>query len=399
MPATSSTAPKTVFLHVGCRKSGTSALQLGLRTAADELRAEGLEQPLGARGGIMTGLLDPLAGDDVAARESAVERLASIVRESEHPRHLVTLEAMAELGEEATSLVVRALAEFDTHVVVTARPWAYTIPSEWQQLVKSRFVHDYPSFAQAVHDPASASEELAVEAARFRRRQDVADVVRRWRAADPELPVHVIWVPQSRHAVPGLTELFCHVVGVDPETLPVPDRLVNPSISHEHAEVLRLVNIALGDRLRNSRGNYRYSVRKWIAVGTMMKGSPGSRIRLPRHLEAWASEEARRQVEAVRAAGCDVHGDEDAFVHPELSGDDFVPATDAEVARAAAGVIADLAAGHDRDRRRESRKGKGRGTASPPSPPSRPVSDPGDASDLLSRVRRRVGRLVTSSTS
>jgi hypothetical protein len=358
-----SSSSKTVFLHVGCRKSGTTALQLGFRRAAGRVRRHGLQRPLGARGGTMTGLRDPLyrtlEGEDPDAAVRAVARLADRIRADKRPRHLITLEALAELPEEATRVVVEGLAEFDLRVVITTRPWALTIPSEWQQLVKSRVSVPYEDFARAVRDPDTADGELAREALRFRRRQDVADIATRWRAGDPQLPVHVILVPSNRHISPGITDMFCSLVGVDRRLLPTIDRVVNPSISHADAEVLRLVNIALGDRLADARRGYRRSVRKWVAR-PMMKKSSGGRIRLPHDLEEWASAESRRQLDEILAFGCDVVGDAGSWVEPPLPGDDFVPATDAEVAAAAARVIADLATWHDRQQELQRKRRKRR---------------------------------------
>ncbi len=394
------TETKTVFLHVGCRKSGTTAVQLGFRKAAKRLRADGLEQPLGARGGTMSGLRDPvletLRTGDPAPAEEAVARLASLVRESDAPRHLVSLEALAEMPAEATSIIVGGLAEFEVHLVITARPWALTIPSEWQQLVKSRFTSDYLEFAEAVHDPSSVEGALAEEGARFRHRQDLADVVRRWRAAAPALPVHVILVP-PRDVTPGITEMFCSVVGVDPARIPTVDRVVNPSISHENAEVLRLVNQALGTRLENTRSNYRYSVRKWIAVGSMMKGSPGARIRLPGHLDAWAFAESQRQLDEIRELGCEVLGDPDSYVTPRLGGEDVAVPSDAAVAQAAAEVLADLASWHHQQRRdqrarqRRRRAAKKRRRLAAQQPPVGAV--PGARGRVTSALRRRLGRV------
>lgn len=391
MPNAGTHATKTVFLHVGCRKSGTSALQLGLSRGADALREAGLEQPLEGRGQVQRGLVKPLLAaveGDVPAARKAVARLAAAIRDSDRPRHLVTLEALAEMPAEATALVAEGLAEFDTRVVVTARPWALTIPSEWQQLVKSRFTGEYVDFARAVRD---GQGPLAADADRFRRRQDVADVARRWRAGAPDLPVHVILVPPSREVRPGLTDLFCDVVGIDPTLLAMPDRLVNQSLTHDNAEVLRLVNVALGDRLPNLRTDYRDGVRKWIAVRTMMRGATGSRIRIPRELEGWARGESARQLDELRRAGCDVRGDADAFVDPDLPGDDFVPASDAEVARAAAATLADLAEREARQQRRARRAAR---TTRKAARRSRPAGGPAAVptpQGVPARVRRAAG--------
>ena len=356
---------KTLFLHVGCRKSGTSALQHALRTARHDLRAEGVEQPLIGRGQVLRGL-----DADLVRAEPVVRRLATWVRDSPHPRHVISLEALAEWPPEAASLLVSALAEFDTRLVVTARPWAMTIPSEWQQRVKARYTGTYDEFVGAVLAPEPPAGAMAAEVAGFRRRQDLGDVVRRWRTGAPELPVHVILVPGDPHAQPGLFDLFCGVTGIEPGLLTPSERGRNLSLSHEDAEALRLVNIALGDRLADPRGDYRRSVRQQIAVDTMTGRSTGTRIRLPASWEDRASAEAARQLDVLRATGCEVSGDPEGFVHPDLPGEDFVPATDAAIAEAAAAALADLAVRQaergGQPRRRRGQPGHRPGAPTPP---------------------------------
>lgn len=346
---------KSVFLHVGCRKSGTSALQHGFGTSAEALAAQGLSQPYPMRQALQRRFATPVrrhaeegAGGGQQARQ-ALNRLARRIRTSAHPRHLVSLEALAEWDAATTGLVVDALAEFDVHVVITARPWALTIPSEWQQRVKSRYTGGYLEYAAALRDPPAASSELAGEARDFHRRQDVADVARRWWAEDPRVRAHVILVPPSS-ASPDLRDLFCEVVGADPSLVALPDRVVNPSLSYAHAEVLRLVNVALGDRLTDLRGDYRASVRRWITVRALMN-QRGDKIRLPREHESWAAEQGERQLRELRQLGCEVIGDPDGYVRPRLEDDDFVPASGDELARTAAAVIAHLAVNHDAERR------------------------------------------------
>ncbi|VXB12823.1 hypothetical protein [Nocardioides sp. AX2bis] len=399
---------KTVYLHVGCRKSGTSALQNALGRSVEALEEQGLAQPLLGRGSTTRDLVEPLrtaaAGDPAPAR-AAITALADRIRASDRPRHLITLEAMAELPAVATAIVADGLAEFDTHVVVTARPWALTIPSEWQQQLKSRYTGEYVAYAEAVRDAAGATPEAAEEAALFRRRQDVGDVVRRWRAGARPLTVHVLLVPHDRTSRPDLLDLFCDLVGIDRAQLRVPSRVVNQSLSREDAEVLRRVNLALGDALTDLRGDYRYSVRKFIGVQAMMRRrrSPGGRIRLPRDLEDWAAQESRRQLDEVRAHGAEVVGDVDGFLRPTLPGDDHAPVTDAEAATAAAVVIAELAREHAKQHRQARRKAKqrrkaggkktggkagGKKAAGPTTPPSAGTPGEGAAATAAGEARR-----------
>ena len=344
---------KTVFVHVGCRKTGTSHLQFGLKRAPQRVLKAGLAQPLGERGGIMRGLLLPLqaaAEGDVEAADRAVSALARTIRESEQPRHLITLEALAELPAVATAPLIRGLAEFDIRLIVTARSWAHTVPSEWQQRIKGRYTGEYLEYAEAIRTPDDVGPELAAEAQLFRRRQDIADVVRRWRAGDPELPVSVVLVPPFGAKGATLVDAFCDLVSVSPSALAIPKKITNESLSHPDAELVRRINLALGDRLTDTKGDYRYHVRRWIVAGSMMH-RPRAKIRLPRDLEPWCREESARQLAELQELGADVIGDPQHYVSPTLPGDDFVPARDDEVVAAAAAVLADLAERRDAETR------------------------------------------------
>ena len=393
-------APKTVFVHVGSRKTGTSHLQFGLKRAPKRVLRAGLAQPLGERGGIMRGLLLPLqaaADGDLAAAERAVSALARTIRESEQPRHLITLEALAELPVEATAPLIRGLAEFDTRLIVTARSWAHTIPSEWQQRIKSRYTGEYLEYAEAIRAPEDVGPEFAAESEAFRRRQDVADVVRRWRAGDPDLPVSVILVPPLGAGGLTLVDAFCDLISVSPKTLAVPKRTTNESLSHADAELVRRINLALGDRLPDTSTDYRYHVRRWIVAGSMMQ-RPRAKIRLPRELEPWCRDESARQLAELHELGVEVIGDPEHYVDPRLPGDDFVPARDDEIVAAAAAVMADLAERRDRETREwkravdETRAARRQASVERP---SRAVtgSDPVRvARRLVGRVRRRLTR-------
>jgi len=339
---------RALFLHVGCRKSGTSALQRGLRDSAEALAGHGLAQPLRQRTAVQHRLVEPvrrsLAGAGTVPPR--LQRLVDQVRTSPVPRHLVSLEALAEWGTDATGLVLDACAGLDVHVVITARPWALTIPSEWQQRVKSRYTGGYLEWAAAVRDPSRS--DLAAEAHGFRLRQDVADVARRWGAGSGRVRTHVVLVPPVPDPA-GLLEPFCDVIGVDPGLVTLPDLVINPSLSHPDAELLRRVNLALGDRLADP-GAYATSVRRAIVQRVMMDQS-GDRIRLPREHEAWATEQGERQLSELRELGCEIVGDEAAYLRPRLPGTDVETPTGDELAAAAADVLAALAVGHDWDLR------------------------------------------------
>jgi hypothetical protein len=334
-----------VYLHIGTRKSGTTSLQHALAASSDALREVGVHLLLPVREVAKQRLMDPLrvlrsadSDDAHGVARDAVRALRAEIEENGATTHLLSVETLAEMPRRVTDVVIGELADFEVHVVVTGRHWGVTIPSEWQQGVKSRLTITLPDFVTAI-------EERGEAATGFLARQDVPDIVDRWGALLPPDRVHVVAVP-PRTAAAGVTllDLFCGVVGFDPSLLTLPSGDLNTSLSLGQAELVRRINEALGDRLPLS-GGYQEAVRKWVVRGGLMKQERSS-IKLPTECAAWAAAEARAQLDALLASGIDLIG------RPE----DLLPAPDAptgplevgddEVARIAVETIADLADRH-----------------------------------------------------
>ena len=249
-PAT--TAGETVFLHIGTRKSGTSYLQKALRESIPQLEAQGLNLAYSTRKGQVERQLTPfqeyVAGGPIEPARDGVAGMIKRFESAPQSRHLVTLEDLAELPEQIADLMVQPLVErgYDVHLVVTARHWGLTIPSEWQQDVKERKQVAYRDFLDAIRDRESTSSPAA---AQFLMRQDLPAMLQRWGRHLPAANVHVVAVPPSSRTEDTLMDLFCGLIGVDPATLKIPTGDINASISLDQAELLRQVNIALGERL------------------------------------------------------------------------------------------------------------------------------------------------------
>ncbi len=334
-----------VYLHIGTRKSGTSYLQKALRESVETLRSQDVELAFKTRKGQVVRQLRPLqqyaAGGDRGPAEASVVAMADKMRRHPDLTHLVTLEDLAELPAPAASLMLEALADVDLHVVVTARHWGYTIPSEWQQCVKERDTVTYADFVTAIRDRTPDAEK-------FLDRQDLPSLVERWGATVEPDHLHVIAVPPSSRTDGTLLQLFCGLVGIDPETLKIPRGTINQSIQLDQAETLRRVNVALGERLPDLDTDYRFGVREWLTRASLMSRAQSS-IRLPAEFGEWCAAEARAQYDGLLALGVDLIGDPADLLLP----DDFATAgdevSDAEVAQVAVDALADLAALHWKD--------------------------------------------------
>lgn len=230
-----------------------------------------------------------------------MEAMAARIRKDAEATHLITLEDLAELPQPAVDCVLDALEEFDVEIIITARHWCATLPSEWQQDVKARDTVAYADYLAAVRDRRPGSET-------FLARQDLPGIADRWGGRFPRERTHVVTVPPRGTAGPGVLELFCGVIGIDPETLNDPGQAFNNSLSLPQAELVRRVNESLGDRLADVYGSYREAIRMQLTRQTLMTKERSS-IGLPAEFVEWALGESRRQRDALLASGVHIVGD------------------------------------------------------------------------------------------
>ena len=99
----------------------------------------------------------------------------------------------------------------------------------------------------------------------------------------------------------GLYRLFAGLVGYDPLVLEISVGSRNASLGYEQAELLRQVNVALGDRLTDLRGQYRPVVRRLLinADGPLRKHE-GLSLGLPTGHVEWVRAESMAMLEELR---------------------------------------------------------------------------------------------------
>jgi hypothetical protein len=333
----------TLYLHIGTRKSGTTFVQRALRASAPALAEQGLALVFPNRRSEVKAVLTPLrrhaAGGDAAEARAAVEAMVDGILASPLERHLVTLEDLGTLPGTTADLYHSALERLDVELLVTARHWGATLPSEWQQRVKQGAVTSYADFLTAVRGRTPASAD-------FLRCQDVPAMVRRWRGGLPDEKVHVLAVP-PRTATPGLLDLFCGVLGVDPDRLTVPElpqRALNTSLGMAEAETLRRVNLALGGRLKDDQpgGSYYDGVRHWLTHQHLMQRE-NLAIGIPSDQQDWVVDAARRQAEEIAALGVDIVGSLEHLVPSGALDENPSTVPEEAVAAVAAELLAELA--------------------------------------------------------
>ncbi len=203
----------------------------------------------------------------------------------------------------------------EVHVIVTARDWQRQLPAEWQQFVKTRHQGTFTDFLTNVRGHRDDGGH------RFWRGQDYAGIAARWGTALPPERVHVVTVPPPGSAPELLLARYCSVLGVDESRLDTEAPRGNPSLGLEQAELMRRVNVTLGDRLPNPRVGYNRVAKFWFAE-KVLAPLPGTRLVVPLDQRQWWREASQAMVEQLRDRGYDVVGDLDELVPDPTPGAD-----------------------------------------------------------------------------
>jgi hypothetical protein len=131
----------SILLHIGPHKTGTTSLQAALRENSATLKAHGVEylaqdgKPAANR--VARSLLRlPFIGKEVVPY-AEWEQFAHKVNQSDAPRIILSGEEFSFCGSKEIHELARTFGLDRLHVVITIRPIARVLPSQWQLDLKS----------------------------------------------------------------------------------------------------------------------------------------------------------------------------------------------------------------------------------------------------------------------
>lgn len=301
--------PTRVFLHVGSPKTGTTFLQNVLWSHREVARDQGLLLPLDRFHDHYLATLDVrgLAGRDPYPR-TAVGMWDRLVRQALRWSGpvLISHELFAGASEEQARRAVASLKDgAEVHVVVTARDLVRQITAEWQEHVKHRSTDTLAEFVGKVRNDKQRKTW-------FWRVQDYAGVLERWGADLPAAHLHVVTVPCAGGPAELLWERFAGLIGLAPAEFDTGASRSNTSLGMEQAELLRRVNVALGDRLPIP-GPYP-AVAKEVLAHKLLARRHGTPIGLTPSDVDFAIDASRATADRLSAMGVDVIGDLEELV-------------------------------------------------------------------------------------
>lgn len=244
-PEPAGSAPAHRLIHVGPHKTGTTTVQSAFHRNRKALAEHGIHyvgpklQPTDAIKA-MTGVGAPAATRDRDQR--AWRDMAAKARASGLPHIVISSEFLCEADDDVAHQIVEDLGgPTNTRVVVTLRPLAKMVPSQWQQFVQSSTTLTLEDWTEAVLAHAAEPSTVGL----FWRRHRHDELVRRWASIVGPENVTVIVCDSRDHD--QLTREFARLLDL-PDGLLVPTSQVeNRSLTWEEAEAIRAFNIEFAD--------------------------------------------------------------------------------------------------------------------------------------------------------
>jgi hypothetical protein len=333
---------RPLLAHVGCSKTGTSSFQVGLWRSVADAEAAGVGVPFVGRRAHRTRLLDPFGWRPAKGfvdpwDDAALERTTQRLRDAPGERVLITNEDLVELGPAQIERFVDLAdtAGLDLHLIITVRDWAQQIPSEYQQFLRHGMSETYPDFVRQVRDRSGHWGE------QFWRRQDLAGILTRWKAVEPER-ISVVVVPAYSADPDGLFRLMGEAIGLDHSLIQRPQHAANTSHGVVEAEVFRRINATLPAPFDDYSPAYKHLIRLPFSAG-VLPTEASARIVLPDTELAWVDARAREVISEVRTSGCRVLGDMDGLLPSAARTARQVPVDEADIARVSVETLARFA--------------------------------------------------------
>ena len=385
-------APSRVFLHIGSPKTGTTFLQQVLWSQRGVAEAQGVHLPLNSFNDHYLASLDLRGLARPPHPPRARGMWTRLVADAERwpGTSLISHELFAAAGPEQAR---RAVSSFgpatEVHVVLTARDLLRQLSAEWQEHVKHRSTVRFEEFI------ASVRTDSAKRTGWFWRVQDYAGILARWGADVPPSRLHVVTVPPLGAPRGLLWERFAGLLGLDPATFDTTESRSNTSLGLEQAELLRRVNLALGDRLALP-GPYPVVV-KSVLAHQVLAARPGRPLRLAADDVQFAADLSRRLADELADAGVDVVGSLDDLVVPEATvqdstTQDYQVVSDTELLDETVAALADLLVVVSQASERE-RAAVARGEALRANPVRAALHELAERHRSLRRVERAVRRV------
>jgi len=333
---------RTVYLHVGIAKTGTTYLQRTLYANRALLERGGTRYPGPGRAAHFFGSLDLRGTTFQGHADSRVKGAwGRLVAQADAfaGDTLISHETLAHADADQIQCAVTGFDTDDVRVVITCRDLGRQLPAMWQEKVKNRSTTRYSAFLSRVF--ADWARDGGPTGS-FWRAQHVEGLVRRWADAVGIDNIRVVTVPPPGADRQELWNRFARATCLPDLDYVFAEDGGNTSLGVAEAEMLRRLNPLLEDVLDWPR--YDVLVKKWLAVNVLARVHSSDRLGVPAGWHQKILEVTDSAVQFLEHAGVTVVGDPQDL-RPDLTGaPSRQPADldDAELLEVALRVVASL---------------------------------------------------------
>jgi hypothetical protein len=297
---------RRVFVHVGAPKTGSTFLQNVLWSHREQLKRAGILLPgtRGAQDQAMTDLREVSWRDkdstwtwDMLAGKAA--KWSGDV--------IITNEGLGGATAAQAARAIRSLAPAEVHVIVVGRDLWRTLPSMWQENIKSRAVGSFENFLNAIqHGKNDAFWNHTANR-----------MLRHWGDHVPAERRHLITVPPPGSPHMLLWNRFAGIVGIPDGLCQITAESANQSLGAAEIELLRRINQQLGDRFPY-RSHYRRSVLQHLVGPVLKQGRNELRFGIGLDRAAWILALTEERIQELSEYPCNVVGDLDELRPADL---------------------------------------------------------------------------------
>jgi hypothetical protein len=295
------------LVHIGPHKTGTTSLQAALWGARESMIAQGVRHAGRTRN--PASAVRAVTGQPAATSEHtppSISHWRDLVHEvgsAREPRVVISSEFFAWAKPDVIRRVVDDLGPGQVHVVVTLRPLAKILPSQWQQNVQAGIVAPYDRWLEGVFKRPPGRPTRG-----FWMLQRHDELIARW--AEVVGPDHLTAVVVDDRDHSMLLRVFERFLGLSEGTLQADRDLSNRSLTMGEVEAVRAFNIAF-----KNEGLTKALHAKMMRFGAAMHmkqrppGPDEAKIVTPRWAVERARETGREMVANITASGVRIVGD------------------------------------------------------------------------------------------
>lgn len=335
---------RTVFLHVGVAKTGTTYLQRLMFTNRDLLRKHGVLYPGERPNAHFLASMDlreaGFGGHQYSGAPGMWQKLVAEANSFPH----TTVISHETLARARPNGIERAVVDFstdDVRVVVTTRDLGRQIPAVWQETVKNRNVQTYSEFLEWVFDATTPDGTTRMNS--FWRPQDLPRLVRRWLDGVGDGKVIVVTVPPAGADRQELWRRFAAAVELPDLPYSFDADVRNVSLGVLQSELLRRMNRHIPEQVEWPM--YERRVKREFAEKRLTSLPSSDQIGVPARWREQVGVVAERMTRELAELPIRVIGDVDdlrpRFTEPAGQLPDDI--SESRLLEAALSVLADLA--------------------------------------------------------